>query len=54
MAALGLLGLTILKVFLYDLSFLAQLYRILSFIGLGLILMTASYVYQRYRDAIFR
>jgi len=48
-----LFGITILKIFVYDLSFLEQPYRILSFIGLGLILLAVSYVYQRYRDVIF-
>jgi|GEM_PF-668565 len=33
----GILGLTILKIFIIDLSFLNQLYRIISFIGLGVI-----------------
>ena len=48
-----LFGITILKIFIYDLSFLEQPYRILSFIGLGLILLAVSYVYQRYKDVIF-
>ena len=52
-AAFVLFGLTILKIFLYDLSFLDSLYRIFSFIGLGLILLAVSYAYQRYRDIIF-
>jgi len=51
--AITLFGVTVLKVFLYDLSFLAQLYRIFSFIGLGLILLAVSYLYQRYRSLIF-
>lgn len=52
-AGISLLGLTILKVFLYDLSFLADLYRIFSFLGLGVILLIASWAYQRYRSLIF-
>jgi len=51
--AMGLLGLSILKVFLYDLSFLGQPYRIVSFIVLGLILIGASYMYARFRNSIF-
>jgi uncharacterized membrane protein len=46
-------GITILKIFIYDLSFLETLYRIFSFIGLGLILLTVSFLYQRYKTAIF-
>jgi len=45
---IGLLGLSILKIFLYDLSYLAQLERIFSFIILGIILLAASFAYQRY------
>lgn len=47
--ALGLLSLTILKVFLFDLSSLEKLYRIISFIVLGAILLAVSFLYQRYR-----
>jgi len=52
-AAILLSGVTILKIFIYDLSFLDTLYRIFSFIGLGLILMITSYLYHRYRTVIF-
>jgi uncharacterized membrane protein len=51
--AIVLFGVAILKIFIYDLSFLETLYRIFSFIGLGLILLAVSYLYQRYRDVIF-
>jgi hypothetical protein len=52
LAAIILYGITILKIFLYDLSDLDTLYRIFSFIGLGLILLGSSYLYQRYKDMI--
>jgi uncharacterized membrane protein len=48
-----LFGFTILKIFIYDLSFLETLYRIFSFIGLGVILLGVSYLYQRYKSVIF-
>jgi uncharacterized membrane protein len=48
--ALGLLSITILKVFLVDLSSLEKIYRIISFIVLGAILLGVSYLYQRYRQ----
>jgi uncharacterized membrane protein len=51
--AFVLFGITILKIFVYDLSFLETTYRICSFIGLGLILLAVSYAYQRYRELIF-
>ena len=50
--AIILFYLTTFKVFLYDLSSLETLYRIFSFIGLGLILLATSYLYQRYRGLI--
>lgn len=51
--AIGLFGLTILKIFVYDLSFLGTLYRFISFIGLGLVLLGVSYLYQRYKAVLF-
>jgi len=45
--ALALLGVTILKVFLYDMSELQRIYRIGSFIGLGVLLLAISFAYQR-------
>jgi uncharacterized membrane protein len=51
--AFVLFGFTILKIFIYDLSYLETLYRIFSFVGLGLILIAVSYVYQRYKHIIF-
>ncbi|HEX2987871.1 MAG TPA: DUF2339 domain-containing protein [Chloroflexota bacterium] len=51
--ALALFEITIIKVFLYDLSSLEPLYRIFSFIGLGLFLLATSYLYQRYKSFIF-
>ena len=51
-AAIALLGIAILKIFIYDLSFLEALYRIFSFIGLGVILLAASYLYQKYKSII--
>ena len=48
-----LFAVTILKIFIYDLSFLQTLYRIFSFIGLGIILLSVSYLFQRYKELIF-
>ncbi len=52
LVAIALFGITILKIFIYDLSFLETLYRIFSFIGLGVILLAVSYLYQRYKGII--
>ena len=47
-ASMGLLGVTILKLFLHDLSQLEQLYRIAAFIIVAVIAMLASFLYQRF------
>jgi uncharacterized membrane protein len=44
---LVLLGVTIIKVFFLDLSFLTRFYRIVSFFILGLVLLLVSFFYQR-------
>ncbi len=49
---LGLLSLTVLKVFLWDLSSLDRVYRIISFIMLGAILLVVSYFYQRSQQTV--
>ncbi len=51
--AFVLFGISILKIFLYDLSTLETLYRIFSFIGLGVILLAVSYLFQRYKQFLF-
>jgi uncharacterized membrane protein len=45
--AIILVGITIAKVFLYDMSNLERIYRIASFIILGVILLAISYAYQK-------
>jgi uncharacterized membrane protein len=45
--ALALIGVAIVKVFLYDIQQLGLGYRIVSFIALGLLLLVVSFVYQR-------
>ncbi len=50
--ALGLLAVPIVKVFVYDLFALGGLYRIIAFVGLGLLLLASAYLYQRYSKAI--
>ena len=52
--AIILFGITILKIFIYDLSFLETLYRIFSFLTLGVILIAVSFAYQKYKDVIVR
>jgi uncharacterized membrane protein len=47
-----LLALAALKVFFYDLANLEQLYRVLSFIALGLLLLASAFAYERVRGTI--
>jgi uncharacterized membrane protein len=47
-AGLGLLLVTLAKLFLHDLGNLGQLYRIGAFIGVAMILIVISFVYQRF------
>ena len=47
-AGVALLGITLAKLFLHDLSDLGELYRIGAFVGVALILIAASFVYQRF------
>jgi uncharacterized membrane protein len=49
MGAWGLLSLAVGKVFLYDLAALTSIYRVASFLALGVLLLTAALAYQRMR-----
>jgi uncharacterized membrane protein len=51
-AGLVLLTAAVAKVFLFDLSTLESIYRVLSFIALGLLLLAAAFAYQRIRARI--
>jgi hypothetical protein len=51
---LVLLLFCILKLFLFDLRNLETVYRILSFVALGVILLAVSWVYTRYREHLKR
>lgn len=45
--AIALFGLTVLKVFIVDLSHLEMIYRVVSFMALGVLLLLASLLYQK-------
>jgi uncharacterized membrane protein len=51
--AIGLFDLTILKAFVVDFGSMETLYRIGAFIGLGLVLLGVSYMYQRLERGFF-
>jgi len=54
LAGLALLLFCISKLFGYDLRHLETLYRILSFVALGVILLGVSWIYTRFRETIRR
>ncbi len=47
-AAMGLLCVTLLKLFFHDLASLGQLYRIGAFLGVAVVAMLASFAYQKF------
>lgn len=53
LVSLGLFGITVGKVFLWDMARASTPFRIVSFVVLGLVLIGASYLYYRYRDRLF-
>lgn len=48
---LALFAIVVWKVFFYDLSQLSQLYRIVAFLLLGVLVLTGSFVYLKYKDS---
>jgi hypothetical protein len=49
---LGLIGLVVVKLYVYDVWNLRLLYRVLAFAGLGGLLLLMSFLYSRYRGSI--
>jgi uncharacterized membrane protein len=47
-----LLGISIFKLFFLDLWYLGSLYRIISSISLGIVLLLISFAYQKYKDKL--
>jgi uncharacterized membrane protein len=45
-------GIVVMKVFTYDVSALSDLYRIASFITLGMLLLIVSFLFYRYKDKV--
>ena len=51
-AGLGLLAVPIIKLFAYDVFALEREFRVMAFLGLGVILVVGGFLYQRYSRAI--
>ena len=54
LSGLALLGACVFKAFAYDMQELDTIYKILSFIILGLLLLGVSLIYTRYKEQIRR
>jgi uncharacterized membrane protein len=54
LGGLALLTVAVFKVFFYDLAELESIYRVLSFIALGLLLLAGAFAYQRVRPGAGR
>lgn len=52
LGGLATMAFAMLKIVAYDLSFLNPAYRSLSFVGLGVVMLAASYLYGRYRNLL--
>lgn len=52
-AAFGILGFTLLKLFIYDLSHMSAISRALIFILLGIVFLGISFLYNKYKKFIF-
>jgi uncharacterized membrane protein len=50
--AIGLLAITVFKICLYDTANLSDIYRFVSFITLGIILLMIGFAYYRFKDRI--
>ena len=51
-AAIFLLAITVAKLFVYDTFNLEQIYRIISYVFLGILLIIGGFMYQKYEDRI--
>ena len=52
-AAIGLFGITLLKLFFYDIAHLNTLSKTVVFVSLGILLLIVSYLYNRYKKQLF-
>jgi uncharacterized membrane protein len=53
MAAIVLFGITLVKLFFYDLADAGTITKTISFISLGVILLLVSFLYNKYKEVLF-
>jgi uncharacterized membrane protein len=49
---LVLIGIVVIKLYLYDVWLLTRFYRVSAFVALGILLLVASYVYSRFKEKL--
>jgi uncharacterized membrane protein len=49
---IALFGITLVKLFLFDLGDISKLGKIIAFVGLGVLLLVISFLYQKFKDVI--
>jgi uncharacterized membrane protein len=47
-----LFGVTLVKLFIFDLGDISKLGKIIAFVGLGVLLLVISFLYQKFKDVI--
>ena len=52
LAAIGLFGFTLLKLFLYDLANLETIAKTIVMVSLGVLLLVISFLYNKYKEAL--
>jgi len=52
LGAIGLFGITLLKLFFYDISHLETLHKTIVFVSLGILLLAISFIYNKYKNLI--
>jgi uncharacterized membrane protein len=52
-AGMSLFGLTLLKLFFYDLASLSTISKTIVLLMLGILLLVASFLYNKYKDLLF-
>jgi uncharacterized membrane protein len=52
-SAIVLLGVTLAKLFLYDISELSTIARTVVFVSLGILMLIVSFLYNKYKSVIF-
>ncbi|HEX8528454.1 MAG TPA: DUF2339 domain-containing protein, partial [Cytophagales bacterium] len=49
---IALFGITLVKLFVFDLGDISKLGKIIAFVGLGVLLLVISFLYQKFKDVI--